>query len=140
MKRTLSIALLMAALVVNGSDLWIGAPAGNIITMTGSAIRFVPNPSTAAPIQCASILVQQLAGSSNLMYVLNAAPNVTMALNGAGTTTVAQLGGATATTPGNSVTIPSNNPSASASGYIDMRYFGIYGTASDTALVTCQVK
>ncbi len=108
--------------------------------MTGSAIRLVPNASQARPIMCASILLQELAGSTAVVYVLNAAPNFTMAMGSAGTTTVGQLGAGTATAPGNSWTWPSNNPSATQSGGVDMRYIGVVGTASDTVLAVCTLK
>lgn len=139
MKRSF-LAVLALALMLRGDDLIVGAPAGNTITMTGSAIRLVPNPSTANPLKCASIFIQSQPGSTAPIYVLNAAPNITASLNGAGTTTVATLGPGTSTQPGQSFTFPSNGESGTQTGGTDLRYWAVYGTASDTAIAICTIK
>jgi len=140
MKRALlTIALLLAVRVsTSADDLIIGAPVGNPITMTGSAIRLVPNPNTARPILCHQIQIQVQPGGNGLVYVLNAAPNVTMAYNGAATTTVDSLGPGTSTQPGQQWVYPSS-PMQGAN--VDMRYIGVYGTGTgpDTVLATCSL-
>lgn len=144
MKITLALIVLALLLVSTAvsDDLIIGAPVGSPVTMTGAAIRLVPSPNTALPLICASILIQVQPGTVNVIYVLNAAPSITMAYNGAGTTTVATLGPGTSTQPGQSLTYPSSDSSATQSGGVDMRYFGLYGTnaMTDTATATCAVK
>jgi hypothetical protein len=142
MKRALlTIAMLLAIRVsTSADDLIVDAPAGNPITMTGSAIRLVPNPNTAPPMLCSSILIQSQPGSTNPIYVLNAAPNVTMSKGGAGTSLVATLGPGTSTQPGQSITYPSNGAGAVQGSYADLRYWGVSGTASDTVTAVCAIR
>ena len=144
MKRAiLLLALALATVTRSYTDPQIPAPASDgtgRITMTGSAIRLVPNPKTANPLLCSSFLIQSLANNSNLIYVLNAPVGITMTYNTAGTTTVAQIGIGTSTAPGNSFNFPSNNPAGNDSGGTDLRLWGVYGTASDVVLATCAVR
>ena len=133
-----SLALLVAA--IKADDLIVGAPVGSPVTMTGSAIRLVPNPKTAAPFLCNSIFIQSQIATSNPVYVLNAAPSITMSLNGVGTTTVAVLGPGTSTQPGQSFSYPSNGMGSTQSGYSDLRYWGLSGTASDTVIAVCSPR
>ncbi len=140
LKRILFIAILTGLGAVRiFSEPQVFAPAGNPVVMTGSAIRFVTNPSTAAPFKCNSMMVEPLAGNTAVIYILNAAPNITMSLNGAGTTTVAQLG-FNSTQPSPSMTFPSNGSSTTQAGGFDMRYWGAVGTASDQLLVSCDKR
>jgi len=141
LKRLSIIAALVLLTVMKAApDPQIGAPVGNPVTMTGSAIRLVPNPNVSAPIMCASILIEPLAGGSNVVYVLNAPPSITMTYNTAGTTTVAQLAAATMTAPGQAFTYPSNGTDATQQGGTDLRYWGLMGSASDQVLATCALK
>jgi hypothetical protein len=143
MKKIFSLAAVLVLLVVPASpEAQVPAPAcpKGTCTMTGSAIRLVPSPSTAPPFQCNSMLIQAQPGNTNLVYILNAPPNVTMAYNGAGTTTVATLGVGTTTTPGNSFTFPSNGSGTTQSGGFDLRNWGIYGTSPDTVTATCDAR
>lgn len=138
--RTILFAALISICAVRADDLIIGAPVGSPITMTGSAIRLVPNPDTAAPVMCSSIFIQPQPGSTSIVYVLNAAPNFTMARGSAGTTVSAALGPGTATQPGTPYTYPSNGESATQTGGVDMRYFGLVGTGPDTVVATCAIR
>lgn len=144
MKRIILTTFLLAALVSTKADdlvfpAPVGAPSG-VVTMTGSAIRLVPNPNVSLPILCSSIFIQSQPGSTAVIYVLNAAPSITMTLGGNGTTTVAALGPGTSTQPGQSFTFPSNGIGSTQSGYSDLRYWGLAGTSSDTALAVCTLR
>jgi hypothetical protein len=118
----------------------VAPPSGVIALTTSTAIRLVPNPSTASPIFCNSIFIQPLAGNSAVVYVLNAPVGITMAYGGAGTTTVAQLGVGTSTTPGSSFTFPSNGTATSSSSGADLRLWGVTGTTGDSVVASCDLR
>lgn len=142
LKRALLMGALLALLAVQGNTgPQIPAPAGNVITLTtGTAVRLVPNPSQANPIQCNSIFIQVLPAGTGSVYVLNANPAVTMLKDSAGTTTVAQLGPGTATQPGMSFTFPSNGSATNVSSGADLRFFGVQGTTADQVFATCDLR
>ena len=144
MKRIILTTFLLAALVSTKADdlvfpAPVGAPSG-IVTMTGSAIRLVPTPNTSLPMLCSSVFIQSQPGSTNPIYILNAAPGITMAKDSGGTTTVATLGPGTSTQPGQAFTFPSNGTGSVQGGYTDLRYWGVSGTASDTVLANCTIR
>lgn len=118
-----------------------GAPSGVIALSTGTAIRLVPNPSTANPIHCNSIFIQLLAnGAGTFAYVLNANPSVTVAKDGTGTTTVAQLSTGSATQAGASFTFPSNGSATNVTSGVDLRYWAVQGTTGDSVLASCDLR
>lgn len=139
-KITLISALLLLAAVRAVPEPQIPVPAGSPLTMTGSAIRFVPNPNTANPIMCNSLLVQSIAGNAGVVYILNADPSVTMTKDAAGTTTVAQLSIGTSSQPGSSFTFPSNGTATSAASGFDLRRWGAVGTNADVILASCDLR
>lgn len=142
MKKITIISVLMLLMAVRAvPEPQIPSPSGNPITLTsGTAVRFIPNPSTVSPVMCNSFLVQSLAGNTGIVYVLNANPAVTMVKDGAGTTTVAQLSFGTSTQPGSSFTFPSNGTATSQSSGADWRYWGIQGSTGDTVEATCDLR
>lgn len=149
MKRNIlqNIIIFVAILAVltpylRADDLIIGAPAGNEITMTGSAIRLVPTPNMSSPVLCSSINLQMEPNSNAVVYVLNAAPGITMSYHGAGTTVVNVLGPGTSTQPGQQWTYPSASTPSTQGGNVDMRYFGLYGvgTGPDVVIATCALR
>lgn len=116
---------------------------GVIITIAaGTAVRVIPNPSTANPVKANSIFIQPLHGSSTgLIYVLNAAPNVACSNGGAGTTFVAELGPSTSTAPGSSFSFPSNPTATSATSGFDLRYWCIDGAhTGDQVAVSWDIR
>jgi hypothetical protein len=136
------LALELTVTPIRAGDLQVAAPAGNpVVLTTSTSIRLVPNPSTAAPFMCDSILIQVAPGNSNIVYVLSAPPNVTMTYNTLPTVTVGWLGvPASSTTTGPSMTIPSNGTAASAAGGVDMRMYGLYGSTNDSVYATCSLR
>ncbi len=139
MKRMFSLAAVLVFLASTAiPEPQIPAPAstnGIITTGSGTSIRLVPNPSTAPPIRCNSMLIQFISGTGPI-YILNAPVNITMAYGSAGTTKVGTLNNV-----GDSFTFPSNGTSITQTGGFNLALWGAYdATSGDTFSASCDVR